>query len=260
MNYLRAFAEPSASEDGPIRFIASNEGDPGDGFDLRAEDWEFGRFLRNPVILWGHDFLGQRLPIGKAVGVGIEDRKLMASVEFDRGDEFAAQVERKFRQGFLSAVSVSWDTVEGRNHLLEISAVPVPMDPNALMERQARGLADFGRTLAKIDDYLDENPSQPSTHDAEALWAGTALQMVRLFQRDANDAESVRLARYRRLCRSYERIGKTAPEFLGTVELAALDDETWRGLFLAGEQDAVPELFIRKMPEPPADDWWSQPQ
>lgn len=116
-----------------------------------------------------------------------------------------------------------------------------------------RGYAEIGKTLASLID--DE--TQQSTQDAEALWVGTAYQMVRLFRRDASDAESVRLPNYRRLCRSYERLGKTAPEFLGAAELAALDPDTWRGLFLEGEADAVPELFIVTTPAEP-DDWWNQ--
>lgn len=251
--YLRAFAETNAADDGPIRFIASNEGDPGDGFDLKAEDWDFGRFLRNPVILWGHDFMGSRLPIGKAVSVGIEDRKMVAAVQFDPLDSFAQEVERKYRTGYLSAVSVSWDTLSGRNHLLEISGVPVPMDPGALMERtRALAVQQAQRILNDLED-----PQQP-THDAEALWAGTALQMVRLFLPDTDDAESVRLAAYKKLCRLYERQGKTAPEFLGTAELQALEPDVWRGLFLCGEADAVPELFVVTTPAPEPDDWWKQ--
>ncbi len=94
--------------------------------------------------------------------------------------------------------------------------------------------------------------------DAEALWTGTAYQMVRLYLPDANDAESARLQTYRRLCRTYERQGKTAPEFLGTAELRALDAETWRGLWLSGEAEAVPELFTRTAVKPAEDDWWTQ--
>ena len=170
-----------------------------------------------------------------------------------RTDDFAQQVARKYRNGYLNAVSVSWDAIDGKNHLLEISAVPIPMDPDALMERQKRGLADIGRTLTHL---IDDEPTLARA-DAEALWVGTAYQMVRLFRRDASDAESARLQTYRRLCRTYERQGKTAPEFLGVSELSALDPDTWRGLFLEGEADAVPELFVT-IPADNADDWWNQ--
>ena len=253
--YIRAYYERADDgSDGPLPFIASTEGVKGDGFDLRADSWDLSRFKRNPLVLWGHDFFGDRLPIGRA-DARVDGKQLKADITFDPDDDFAQQVARKYRNGFLNAVSVSWDAIDGKNHLLEISAVPVPMDPDALMERQRRGLASIGRSLTELLD----NETQLSAHDAEALWVGTAYQMVRLFRRDASDAESARLQTYRRLCRTYERQGKTAPEFMGAAELAALDLDTWRGLFLAGEPDAVPDLFIDRTPEP-ADDWWSQPK
>lgn len=251
--YLRAFAERDTDNpDGPIRFVASTEGVKGDGYDLRSDAWDLSRFQRNPVVLWSHDLWGTRPPIGRAT-VTLQDRKLLADVTFDMADEFAASIARKYREGFLSAVSVSWDAQDNRNHLLEISGVPVPMDPDALMERTRRGLADLGKTLS----ILDESQEQADTHDAEALWAGTAYQMVRLYRTDANDAESVRLQHYNRLSRLYQRQGKTAPEFLGLVELQALEPDVWRGLFLSGEADAVPELFAIA-PAQPVEDWWNE--
>lgn len=250
--FMRAYYERADDEDDsgkPLPFIASTEGVKGDGFDLRADSWSLDRFKRNPLVLWGHDFFGERLPIGKA-DARVDGKVLRADITFDPDDEFAQQVERKFRNGFLNAVSVSWDAIDGKNHLLEISAVPIPMDPDALMERQRRGLADLNKSINQI---LDDD-TQQATADAEALWVGAAYQMVRLFRPDANDAESARLQAYRRLNRAYERQGKTAPEFLGVAELAALDPDTWRGLFLSGEADAVPELFARTVtaaePEP----------
>ena len=252
MEFIRAYYERADDEDDdskPLPFIASTEGVKGDGFDLRADSWDLSRFKRNNLVLWGHDFFGDRLPIGKA-DAKVDGKLLRADITFDPDDEFAQQVARKYRNGFLNAVSVSWDAIDGKNHLLEISAVPIPMDPDALMERQKRGLADIGKTLTKI---LEEDDKQTSTHDAEALWTGTAYQMVRLFRPDANDAESVRLATYKRLCRLYDRQGKTAPEFLGRDELAALDPDVWRGLFLCGEQEAVPDLFTRPTQAAPDD-------
>lgn len=252
-NYLRAYCERAdLPESGALPFIASTEGVKADGFDLRADSWDLARFQKNPLVLWSHDFFGERPPIGRA-DARVDGNVLRADITFDPGDDFAQMIERKYRGGFLNAVSVSWDPIDGKNHLLEISAVPIPMDPDALMERAKRGYAEIGKTLASL---IDDEPRQ-ATQDAEALWVGTAYQMVRLFRRDASDAESVRLSQYRRLARAYERQGKTAPEFMGAAELAALDDVTWRGLFLANEAATVAELFETPAIVP-VDDWWKQ--
>ena len=89
--------------------------------------------------------------------------------------EFARQVERKYRDGFLHAVSVGWDTIEldGRQRydLLDLSAVPVPGDPSAIMERAAgqayrrywKGLSDKGklreilRQINRLDRQIKED-------------------------------------------------------------------------------------------------------
>lgn len=266
-HFLRGYCERAAASDGEmgsaIRFVASTENVGRDGLILEARGWQLDEFKANPTILWSHDYAGQRPPIGRAADVWIDGDRLMADIIFDsEHDEFARSVEGKYRRGVLSSVSVGWDTVESdgrrstKQTLLDISAVNIPGDPAALMERQIRAAADLGQQMAAL---LEPESKQP-THDAEALWVGTAYQMVRLFRRDANDAESVRLQTYKRITRAYERQGKTAPEFLGADELSALDDTTWRGLFLAGEAEAVPELFDTKQPGTPADDWWSQPQ
>lgn len=265
-NFLRGYCERAATSDGemgtPIRFIASTENVGRDGLILEARGWQLDEFKANPTVLWSHDYRGERPPIGRAENVWVDGDRLMADIVFDsEHDEFARSVEGKYRRGVLSSVSVGWDTVESdgrrslKHTLLDISAVNIPGDPGALMERQIRAAADLGQKMAAL---LEPETEQASTHDAEALWVGTAYQMARLFQPDTDDAESVRLAAYKKLCRLYERQGKTAPEFLGTAELQALEPDVWRGLFLCGEADAVPELFVVTTPAPAPDDWWKQ--
>ena len=140
--YMRAIAEPvdpQAQAGTPIRFIASTEGVKRDGKELRSEAWRIDNFRRNPVVLWAHDYIGNHLPVGRAE-VGFQDRAMTADVTFDTGDEFGANIDRKYRSGFLHAVSVGWDELADGNELLDISAVPVPGDPDALIQRQLRAL------------------------------------------------------------------------------------------------------------------------
>jgi len=166
MPFLRALAEVGAnSKPGdPIRFVASTGGVKRDGLDLDQRRWRLGNYERNPVVLWAHDYFGQRPPIGKA-SVSIDNDRLIADVVFDQADEFARTIEHKYRNGFLNAVSVGWDDVriedEPGYDLLDISAVPVPGDPDALMERQARGYArlreDLDLVLGERSDVASES-------------------------------------------------------------------------------------------------------
>lgn len=252
--HIRGYCERAAAQPEPgtpIRFVASTEGVARDGMVIAADGWDLANYEANPVILWAHDYGGRTLPIGRAEKVWVDGRKLMADVVFDQNDPFAVQVEQKYRNGFLSAVSVGWDTKEmqpakgmdgapkvTRAELLDISAVPVPGDPKALKERQARALADLGRDLITMTD-TDDAPDPD-----ELDWQGTALQMARLFAPAAREVPvSERRRLYDRLEARYRRAGRTAPEFLPSEHLDALDGETRRRLFFHGEPEFCPELF-----------------
>lgn len=150
--FIRAFRadeQPAegAPAGGPIRFVASTEGIKRDKLQLSAAGWQLDNYRKNPVVLWGHDYLG-RAPIGRAE-VAVEGEQLVTDVTFDSGDPFAADIERKYRNGFLHAVSVGWEVLEEdgqrilKQDLLDISAVPVPGDPDALIQRQAVAMRAF---------------------------------------------------------------------------------------------------------------------
>lgn len=219
--HLRALAEtPDAEQpDAPLRFVASTANIVRDGGVIEVDAWDTTNYERNPVFLWSHEY--ERLPIGRAA-VKVEDGQLVADVIFDRADPFAAEVERKYRAGFLNAVSVGWDTLEekapegaekwrvAKADLLDLSAVAVPSDPAALAARQAH----------TVD---------------EAVFANAAAAMVAVCSPAAEDSDDLRQRRYNALLPAYRRAGQTPPEFLDGATLRALDAPTWRGLFLAGE-------------------------
>jgi HK97 family phage prohead protease len=105
-------------------------------------------FLRNPVVLWAH----QRYtvpPVGRCVGLEVEDDRVVATTKFARGVPFAEEVFRLYEQGVLRAWSVGFVPARGKRRpgagpngrdgllveewdLLEYSAVPVPENPQAL--------------------------------------------------------------------------------------------------------------------------------
>ncbi len=151
------FDREAAAPGGSLRFIAATEGVKGDGIDLRMAGARLERFRRNPVFGYGHSYRGRGdLPIGRGVSTEVDGSRLLIDVEFDQGDEFAKEVERKYRSGFLHAVSIGFDVAKWQDgkgsywsggvaeewELTELSAVPVPMDDLAVVEagRSADGL------------------------------------------------------------------------------------------------------------------------
>jgi hypothetical protein len=155
--FMRLYrAEPDTGEPGgAMTFIASTPGPKRDGMDLDQQMWYLDNYRRNPVFLWAHDYLGRSLPIGRAE-VAVDGGQLRCAVSFDQKDDFARQVEQKYRDGYLHAVSVGWNNVQldGREmyDLLDISAVPVPGDPDALKERQLAGMRGIYSDIQRLLD------------------------------------------------------------------------------------------------------------
>jgi hypothetical protein len=252
-------SEPEA-QGSPLRFIASTEGIARDGLTISAEAWDLEHYRANPVVLWAHDYSGSRPPIGRAERVWVEDGKLMADLLFDQEDEFARSVEAKYRSGFLHSVSVGWDTKAmepgdaqsrgrvTRADLLDISAVPVPGDPAALIERQQRALSDLAANIsaALSSDGEAAAPSDSDTSQAgRVAWLDTAAEMAALYLASAQRSAEEWDREYKRLARAYERANRVAPEPLAPSTIAMLDAEALRGLFLEGEPELLPAAFAR---------------
>ncbi len=125
---------------------------------INQDGWILGNFKKlNPVILWGHNVREERPPIGKALKVWIDGKgtrkaRLMFQVKFDLQDEFAAEIFRKVKDGFLNTVSVGfkpieWEDLDGdsffggrkflKQELLELSFVSVPANPQAVVALKA---------------------------------------------------------------------------------------------------------------------------
>ena len=128
---------------------------------VSAEGWRLGAYLRNPVLLWAHDY--RRPAIGRALEVWTEPHRLLARIEF-ASSAFAQEVASLYAEGFQWGVSVGFrplrweerrDSRTGaflglrylEQELLEVSAVPVPANRNAL-RRGAEGDACSHRNPA----------------------------------------------------------------------------------------------------------------
>lgn len=235
-------------------------------------------------FLWVHDIMGNRAPLGVAnIVPGDKPLPLRVAVTFDPGDPFAVDIERKYRSpvGGLSAVSIQWDDMDAdgmparatkskpvAHQLWEVSAVPVGMDPDALRDgarMAARALYDDigamldGRTVATETDTepdtgpvadIDVTIEVDGAPEAEAEDQETRLAaaMVAVFRAGAwsDEADAERRAAYNGLLPAYRRAGWTAPEFLPLADLRALDEDTWRGLFMSGELQRAGAEFSSK--------------
>jgi hypothetical protein len=158
-----------------LSFTASTEGVDRDGEVLSANGWMFDNFMKNPVFLWAHQYT--QPPIGKVVQCGIVTNSVTAEVEFADAEtyQFADIVYRLYLGGFLNAVSVGfipieWETGKKdgqpkktytKQEMLEISAVPVPSNPDALQQARTAKLITL-KELRLVKKALDA-PQSKST-------------------------------------------------------------------------------------------------
>jgi HK97 family phage prohead protease len=150
-------------EDLTFDFVVSDESRDRQGDRILVRGWDLKNFKANPTILFGHDILMP--PIGRALAVkkDIAAKQLKATIQFtdESVNPFGATIGRLFKEGFMRATSVGFVPMKMRRaeteaeedeldlgrfgvlfekqELLEISAVPVPANPNALVEAVQRG-------------------------------------------------------------------------------------------------------------------------
>ena len=129
---------------------------PGDKISQGPEAWDLRDYAANPVFLFGHD--AGSLPIGKALAV-TAGKSLRGTFKFapEATYPFGATVGRMVKGGFLPACSVGFmpvdievakDRGDGddwfppinflKSKLLELSAVPIPANQEALLD--AKGI------------------------------------------------------------------------------------------------------------------------
>lgn len=166
-------------EDGNVRFRLTAKEIDRFGEVVMPKGGDLKNYKKNPVVLWAHNFdMAQPMvPIGKLdiSSIEVTDDYLDADIIFDDDDPFAKMIGDKVRNGFLSAGSIGFRTIEVSNEpvlpkqpsvtitkweLMEFSIVPVPALPSALAQREWRDLQttceELGHPIKKhwVDEYF----------------------------------------------------------------------------------------------------------
>lgn len=158
----------ASSEDRTLSFVFSDDSVDRYGDTIDARGWQLDDFKNNPVALFGHDATKPESVVGRAKNVRVQGNKLLGDIEFADVDvnQTADVVYKMTKAGFLKTVSVGFQPVEWvsskdksrpggvdfkKQTLLEISIVPLPANPNALIQAKAAGI-DVERLGLKVAD------------------------------------------------------------------------------------------------------------
>ncbi len=138
-----------------LEFIGTTEMPDRDGEVIKADAWQVDRYTQNPVVQWAHQY--NQPPIGRTLSIRQNKKKeTIFEIEFAEREtyEFADTIFKLCKEGYLNATSVGFIPIEyerGKKEseasriftkveLLEISIVPVPSNPEALVTARNAGL------------------------------------------------------------------------------------------------------------------------
>jgi hypothetical protein len=158
--------------EGKLFAVASEEVADRDGDIISIDGWELANFKKNPVLLWLHGYGGRDLPIGRAKSIGVKEiggkKKLVFEPEFEDITDEGKTIARFYDEGWLKAWSVGFRPLESqrigsdsdwnapykylKQELLEISAVPIPALPSAVIMDNAKS---WGLNMNVVKSFID---------------------------------------------------------------------------------------------------------
>lgn len=170
-----------AGKERTLEFIGSTESVDRVGDVIEAAGWQLKNYKVNPVFLWAHDY--RMPPIGKATRVWKSEGKLKFQIEFADAEtyDFADTIFRLYKGGFLNAVSVGFEPIEHesldekgdsrgirykKQDLLELSAVPVPANAEALMNAREQGVI----TVKELESVTKPEETEAPTFVIPSVW------------------------------------------------------------------------------------------
>jgi HK97 family phage prohead protease len=200
-------SEPADLPGQPVLdFIASDE--TLDRYDdiIVASGWRLDTYRRNPVFQNSHKYGDVLFTLGKALITEVRHGHLFQRIEFAVNANPVARIAYAlYRDKFLNAVSVGFRPLRWENgapdsgfhrkyleqELLEVSAVAIPANPNALqlaLRAGAVGPRDLGDLLEALREILAKPAHLPDSAATpeQNHWLGLARELQRLLRRSAD--------------------------------------------------------------------------
>ncbi len=131
----------------------------------------FENYMKNPVIMWLHDYRGitpaAGIPIARCPGLTVTDSDIISEEpQFLDGDPFAERVKNAWQKGFIKTASIGFAPLSDPKtnefngydfddwELLEWSLVPIPMNAEAMRVAKSMGIEDL------IDKQIITKPEE----------------------------------------------------------------------------------------------------
>lgn len=184
---FKGFVEEVNEKDGTISVaVASDNSIDRDGEIVEPGGIDTGNFEKNPVLLYAHDYRSD--PIGKVLEITKDENRMLFKPKFAVEESQRAKMYFDLvKGGYLNAFSIGFipkewqdrtnsdgsiSRVFTKTELLEISLVPVPANPNALVSvrEYAAKMAGEDKEIAEaiVKDLEGETKTVPPEAEAPA--------------------------------------------------------------------------------------------
>lgn len=134
-----------SAESRTARFVLSTASEDRAGDTIDQSGWLLDNYMRNPVVLWGHE--SRDPPIGTMASIGLDGGNLVGTVKFAPEGIYplADIVAGLSAAGVIAAGSVGFKPIEWvwndktggidfkKQELMEFSIVSIPANPEALI-------------------------------------------------------------------------------------------------------------------------------
>lgn len=194
-------ASPPAAEGVPalplLDFVASDATLDRAHEIISPEGWRLENFRRNPVFQNAHHYDNILFTLGRATEVDVRSGRLWLRVQFATHiNPLARMAYELYRGGFLRAVSVGFIPLRWENgnehtpwrrrfleqELIEVSAVPVPANPNALALAVKAGALPAAEVRALRELLELTLRDQPAAAPLPPSWARLAAATAQLLR------------------------------------------------------------------------------
>lgn len=179
--------EITTDKNGTFKVIMTTDKKDRDGEVIKIDGWNFENFMKNPVVLYGHNYWGLENIIGRVDKIYRTGNQWIAEGKFasQEANPKAQMVRRLYDEKIIQSVSVGF-IIKGRDptddsiitsaELIELSFVPIPANPDAVDIIKALGGKDLASMVRKDtdqdtttdDDKADEDKGdEKDTTDTE---------------------------------------------------------------------------------------------
>lgn len=155
--------EITTDKNGTFKVIMTTDKKDRDGEVIKIDGWNFENFMKNPVVLYGHNYWGLENIIGRVDKIYRTGNQWIAQGKFasQEANPKAQMVRRLYDEKIIQSVSVGF-IIKGRDptddsiitsaELIELSFVPIPANPDAVDIIKALGGKDLASMVRKDTD------------------------------------------------------------------------------------------------------------